>query len=234
VEHGILLPPQRIAIYLLFERFPIWLLSLDKNMVSHIWIMGYETEDKFLTSMHELGFDAVLLLAIFNNVNPWRITFTLDDKPKQDAIFLVSGSLEFVKGWTTRVPNRTLVLCDEHIWGQTVWGPVDLRWMRLRHEIFGGVTRFQTILGTNIPNFEPVRTDLRSTIQHVLNYSIKPKWCDGPSTKLTSHLTIASRLHPLALTTPVIYHTHYSATGWGRQFLTTDEIRIAFGLPAWA
>ncbi len=138
----------------------------------------------------------------------------------------------FIQAWSQEVENPMLVLCDEHIWGQKIRGAVDLRWMRLRHETFGGITHFQTILGTNISNFEPMRTDLLWTIQHVLDYSIKPKWCDGPPPKSISHLILASHLYPLPLTTPVVYHSHYSATGRGTRSLLVDEVSIAFGLPA--
>jgi hypothetical protein len=41
-------------------------------------------------------------------------------------------------------------------------------------------------------------------------------------------------LHPEYLATPVVYHSHFSATGWGSRSLTPDEVGIAFGLPAWA
>jgi hypothetical protein len=65
-------------------------------------------------------------------------------------------------------------------------------------------------------------------------YSIKSSWCSGSPLSLSSKLTMESRLHPGALTTPVVYHTHFLSTGWGTRPLSTDEVGIAFGLPAWA
>jgi hypothetical protein len=99
--------------------------------------------------------------------------------------------------------------------------------------MFGGVTNFQSILGTNLPEFEPVRTTLRHTIHHVIDYGIKPSWAN-PLGDQNSTLSLEDCLHPLELGKLVLYPTHYSAMGWGARTLSTDELGIAFGLAAWA
>ena len=67
----------------------------------------------------------------------------------------------------------------------------------LRHEVFGGVTHFQSLLGTNIPLFTPDRTPLRRTIRHILDYGIKPAWSLIPSGQTDDYrLTLDARLHP--------------------------------------
>jgi hypothetical protein len=107
--------------------------------------------------------------------------------------------------------------------------------MSLQHDTFGGVTHFQAMLGTNIPDFVPVRTTLRRTLRHVLEYAIKPRWAPAPSVDSRAlSLGLKDRLHPSKLSSEILYHTHYSATGWGIRSLTTDEVGIAFGWPAWA
>jgi hypothetical protein len=147
----------------------------------------------------------------------------------------VSGPLEFVRGWNSVSPNPTLVLCDAHIRARNLRCSGTLRWTRLQHETFGGVTHYQALLGTNIPNFEPLRTTLRRTIRHVVDYGIKPAWAPLPmAATLKSTLSLNQRLHPECLTTPILYHSEFSSTGWGSHCLSADEIGIAFGLPAWA
>jgi hypothetical protein len=47
-------------------------------------------------------------------------------------------------------------------------------------------------------------------------------------------LSLDQRLHPTDLTCDVLYHTHYSTTGWGKRSLSANEVGIAFGWPAWA
>lgn len=127
-----------------------------------------------------------------------------------------------------------LVLCDEHIRRRNVQFHSHLRWTSLRHDTFGGVTLFWGLVGSNIPGFEPIRTTLRCTIRHVLEYSLKPKWASPPGIGTAKTLSPDNRLHPDDLLREVLYHSHYSATGWGSRSLSADKIGIAFGWPAWA
>jgi hypothetical protein len=233
MEQGVLQAPKRLEFYLTFERVPLWLLALDAEIVNHVWILGFATLDSFKARLTTLGVNERLFLAAIDNIDCSRVSYSLLDSPKPGAVLLASGSLEFVRHWSKTVSNPLLVLCDEHIRSRQLRGTNALRWLRLRHQTFGGVTEFQAILGTNIPQFEPVRTTLRRTIQHVLDYGIKPSWAKPPGLKSTD-LTLNDRLHPDHLATPVLYHTHYSATGWGVRPLSVDEVGIAFGLPAWA
>jgi hypothetical protein len=86
-----------------------------------------------------------------------------------------------------------------------------LRWTRLRHDTFGGVTHYQALLGT-----------LRRTIRHIVDYSLKPKWAQPPALgdPPPTMLTLDDRIHPDDLERRSIYHTHYSATGWGSRGLS--------------
>jgi hypothetical protein len=45
VEQGIDQTPSPVPLALLFEQFPIWLLTLAPNQVSHLSIMGFTTHD---------------------------------------------------------------------------------------------------------------------------------------------------------------------------------------------
>jgi hypothetical protein len=233
MEQGILATSRRMNFVLKFEAFPIWLLSLDPGMVDRISIMGAKSHREFQLQMNLLQLSTRLADAMLDNISRSRIDYVGSSSPPGNATLLVSGSLAFVKSWNLQVTNPVLVLCDEHVRCKRVRFAGNLRWSQLRHETFGGVTHFQTMLGTNIPNFEPSRTSLRRTIRHVLDYSLKPRWAHPPGPQDQS-LTLNERLHPGDLQRQICYHTHYSATGWGTRRLSLDEVGIAFGWPAWA
>jgi hypothetical protein len=178
--------------------------------------MGMNTQAEFLLAMTDQGFHLPLILAIIDNLGAHKVSYTTNKDLPSKAIFLVSGSISFVKNWNRLVENPMLVLCDKHVRNRRTRYGSTLCWTQLRHDTFGGVTHFQAMLGSNIPGFEPDKTNLRRTIRHVLDYSLKPKWAPLPAlgAKSTS-LTLNNRIHPSELTSTILYHTHYSATGWG-------------------
>jgi hypothetical protein len=235
VEQGLLGTPCQVVFYLTFKAFPIWLLTLDSSMLSQVCLMGVATQDELVAKLQEQGVSGNLIRAAIANVGSHKVTYTLSNVLPPEAVSLVSGLLPFVKNWNRRAANPTLVLCDKHVRSkQTKYGNT-LRWSRLRHDTFGGVTNFQAMLGANIPGFEPSRTTLRRIIRHVLDYTLKPKWAPPPLLGEPSpHLSVNERLHPDDFTKSVLYHTHYLATGWGSQQLSIGEVGIAFGWPAWA
>jgi hypothetical protein len=235
VEHGVLHTPSRIAVQLRFEGFPIWLMALDSTMTNSVAINGSSCREVFLASMQDQGFDRGLFEAALDNVGADKVEYTMSTSLSPGTLLLVSGSIAFVKGWRLEDPNPTLVICTEHVRSKHMHGERSLRWSRFRHETFGGVTQFQAMVGSNIQDFNPCRTELRRTLRHVVDYGLKPKWAPAPSLgKPSSELSLNDRLHPSDLGRSILYHTHYSATGWGIRQLSVDEIGIAFGWPAWA
>jgi hypothetical protein len=236
VEHGVLGTPCQISVHLQFEGFPIWLMALDSTLIKELVIHGSSSRSKFLDSMQEQGFSQDLIEAALLNVGLSKILHSgSGDALSPGELLLVSGPISFVKHWTLQTPNPTLVVCNEHVRSKHMHGEKSLRWNRFRHETFGGATQFQAMFGSNIPEFNPCRTELRRTIRHIIDYGLKPKWAPAPlDGKSDSTLSINDRLHPCDLGRTVLYHTHYSATGWGSRQLSVDEIGIAFGWPAWA
>jgi hypothetical protein len=197
--------------------------------------MGFDSHSELLSFGEKLKLDALLIDAALLNVGKTKVSYSANIQPPDGAILLVSGSRSYTQAWSQQVPNPMLVLCDEHIRAKNrLFCRGSLRWMSLRHHTFGGATHFQAMLGTNIPNFVPVRTTLRRTLRHILEHSIKPRWTSPPSGDTNSSLCLEDRLHPSDLTKDIVYHTHYSATGWGIRCLSPDEVGIAFGWPAWA
>jgi hypothetical protein len=233
IERGIMGTPTPLKVWLEFEAFPIWLLALDSNSVSEVCLMGFESQSEFSLRMLAEGQNCALIDAAFSNVGSDKVTFSTAVFPPQDAVYLVSGSRDYVNGWPRKSLHSTLILCEEHVRSKRMVFGGDFQWSRLRHETFGGVTQFQAALGTNIPNFVPMKTSLRRTLRHVVEYGVKPRWTPAPLPHDTN-LTLDDRLHPTDLSHDIIYHTHYSATGWGKRALSLEEMGIAFGWPAWA
>jgi hypothetical protein len=225
VERGILQAPIRREFCINFERTPVWLLALEANVVDHLWILGLVDASSFYAALEAAGTDSALFRAAVNNITSERVSYAIDLTLKPDTIVLASGSFDYVRQLTTAASNPTLVLCENRIRslplcikqlrrsGKFSHNSREFRWLSLRHHTFGGVTKFES-MGTNIPAFEPVRTTLRCTIWHVIDYGIKPSWAN-PSKDTNSMLSLDDRLHPDQLSQPVLCPTHYSATGWG-------------------
>lgn len=114
-ERGTIKTPTRINVWIQSERFPLWLIALDPSFISHVWIMGTESFQAWSEDLVSLRLDADLVEAALENLGRQQYTFTMRDTPPDGAIFLVSGSLEFVSGWIVKTTNPLLVLCDEHI-----------------------------------------------------------------------------------------------------------------------
>jgi hypothetical protein len=214
VEHGVLETPCKILVSLQFDGFPIWILALDSTLVKRVAIHGSSSENEFLGSMADEGFNQGLIESALKNMGPEKVEYTTLALPSSETLLLVSGSITFIKEWTPQVPNPTLVICNEHVRSKHMHGDRSFWWSCFHHETFGGVTHFQTMFGTNISDFEPCRTDLCRTIWHVLDYSLKPKWATVPALgKTPCTLSLNDRLHPCDLRKHVLYHTHYSGTG---------------------
>jgi hypothetical protein len=233
VERGVLQVPKRLDFAVVWEGAPVWLLALDAEIVNELWILGHSTPAAFYEGLPGKANYRQLIMAALDNIGSNKIRYTSALGPKPGVVLLVSRSFDYVSRWVSNGPNPVLVLCDHHIGGRHVKATTELCWSTLRHQTFGGTTQFQAVLGTNVSEFQPVRTALRRTIPHVLDYGIKPKWAEAPDSQLLT-LSLDDRLHPAHLDSLVLYPTHYSATGWGSRVLSADKIGIAFGLPAWA
>ena len=116
VERGVLGTPRPDVVYLWFERFPIWLLTLSTNRVSQVWLMGVSSQAGLVAFCHSLGLDHRLIASAIRNLGSDKVHYTANLLfLPEGALFLVSGSRSFVRAWSREVPNPMLLLCDEHI-----------------------------------------------------------------------------------------------------------------------
>jgi hypothetical protein len=91
VERGIIQTPSPVPVALLFERFPIWLLTLAPNQVSHLTVLGYNTRDDFALSCDSKGSGFGLIDAALGNLGSDKVTYKINPTPPKGAIYLVSG-----------------------------------------------------------------------------------------------------------------------------------------------
>jgi hypothetical protein len=140
IERSMIGTPCRIKVHLRFEGFPIWLLSLEPTLLSQVVIKNTVNQEELLQSMQTQGFSMELVLAALRNVGLGRVTYSVKDTLPESSLLLVSGSISFVTNWNKKVPSPMLVLCNEHVHNRRTRYGSTLRWTRLRHDIFGGVT----------------------------------------------------------------------------------------------
>jgi hypothetical protein len=110
VGRGMIDTPCRVEVHLRFEGFPIWLLSLESTLVSRVVIMS-----TLFKSMRTQGLSQDLVRAALQNVGLDQVAYSANETLPTAAVFLVSGSISFVKNWNRKVPNPMLVLSNEHI-----------------------------------------------------------------------------------------------------------------------
>jgi hypothetical protein len=98
-----------------------------------------------------------------------------------------------------------------------------------RHESVGGSSLFVSVFGVlGHPLAAPQVTTIRRTLQHVLDFSIRPKYVAGVSQAPIGCLQMSDRLYPGQLETSVVLPTTFYASQWG----VSSELSSVFGLAA--
>jgi hypothetical protein len=233
VERGLLKYPGSGTFWIQAENFPLWLLGLDRSVVQAIHLMGGSDAKSYLAVMKSRGCDLSLINLVIGRIGLGKVRFSTLERPNPldaNAIVLVSGSLEYIRHCSILATKPTMVLCDDHIRGKVSKFGGSFRWFHLRHTNFGGPTAFKAFVGTNIEAFQPELTELRRSIAHILDHSIRPTVRTADYKKAIP----ASRLlHPHSLGDEVLYRSSFTSTGWGSRPLTADELGVAFGFPSW-
>jgi hypothetical protein len=108
--------------------------------------------------------------------------------------------------------------------------------MAQAHSVWGP-THYPVLMGSSGFSFAPQGSSLGRTIGHILDHGIRPEFLHTSvaaslDSRQQDYYVSESLLDPRHLEWPVAYQTTYSSSRWGSRVLTTDEIGIAFGLPA--
>jgi hypothetical protein len=212
---------------IIFDDAPIWILSLDRTFAASVVMFGFESARALSDRLEDTEFSNHLLLAVIARLGPRRMKYTVEaSEVPDDAVWLVSGSLATTATLATQVPptTRSLYLIDHHLRGSPRL-PNRYSWQKVQHLHFGGATCFRTAIGSQHLALSPVKTSLRRTLAHIVDFA-EPAY--GPPQELAHSLD--NRLHPDSVRRAVRYRTHRSTTGWGCRSLTMGELGIAFGM----
>jgi hypothetical protein len=108
----------------------------------------------------------------------------------------------------------------------------DLIWRNISHQRGGGVTTKVGLFGFFRLGEWTLDNKVGRESDHILNYSLRPAPMEL-KTVSDRHYTISDCLRRKELSLPVLYATHWCASGYGRRSLSVKELSSAFDLPLW-
>ena len=213
-------PPKACGIR--FERCPVWLWTLRPAEWCSISIAASD--------------ERRLRLSYRSTWDRFRDKLAIEDEVgdvQRDAgipvVWWISGSEKFVQGLDLPVAIRSVTWRSEA--GRRTPRVSSMeQWYSVSHSNVGGVTNARGLFG--LQGFEPMTLarDLPRSLAHVIKYSIRAVPC-APDLGLEAHYKISDRLRVSQPHLPVVYCTHFSRTGWGKQPLEDPELALAFDLP---
>jgi hypothetical protein len=247
VEAHTLSIPLSHSFYLLFQRFPIWLLCLELSWTSTVFILGYVSRESLLLRLRVLQIPTGLLERALDRLGVDRVVYlgslSLPLEFAARSILLISGDLHFVDTETQRlswVAFPVIGTLDHHFYqrfrGGLPQGLVstsnNVLWIRIRHEAVGGASTFRGVHAVcNVgKTVHPEGVSLlRRTLSHIVNFGVRPAFLADPNQSPDS-LTLLDRISPGNWKQQVRFATHFSSSGWGIRSLTPDELGSVFGL----
>jgi hypothetical protein len=233
-----------VDVMLVFESFPVWLAGLEPSRFGKIQLSGFENKESFLASLDpniQLG---DFVDRILHRLGPTRVSITESrtSRPSPNCLVLISGSLQYIAlvvDWFSMSGN-VIGVVDHHFHGRLRNGrPSGISvssmlggavWTRVRHESVGGVTKFVGLFCSSM-NLDPTVSTLQRTLNHIVDFSLRPRCIRDSDDRFTSALTLQQRLYPGNLEQFIVYPTHFCCTGFGYRSLTPNELAHAFGLP---
>ena len=108
---------------------------------------------------------------------------------------------------------------------------LNIRWKRLSAVDFGAPVNFNVLIGFRNIHFVAQSTQIRRSIKHYVNHGSRPSSVILPYHDIRYYGDDV--LNPAKLHLPVIYPTHFTATGYGIRSLTNEELSHCFGIESW-
>jgi hypothetical protein len=151
------------------------------------------------------------------------------------SLVLVSGSLSYIGRllpWLAASTGSALLFLEDV--GRRPDLPVsaDLIWRKISHRRVGGVTTQVGLFGFFRLDGWTLDNKVGREIGHILDYSLRPTPVELKAVS-DPHYTVSDRLRRKELSLPVVYATHWCASGYGRRSLSVKELSSAFDLPLW-
>lgn len=226
--------PKPRAFVLFFETEPMWLLALDRNYVSTIFIPDHR-------SFHELG-------EFLHSRTPrvgWyhasvsrfgRRTFSFGMPPDQETpIALTCGSEAFCLSVAKRWMGAGLYVIPEpfSVTRRRRGKPVNstITWHKVRHVVYGGATDFQGFVGSAgdlalTPHISP----LRRYVRHFISFG---DMGDGRIAPDAPVIGLDDLVPAYTSEVVVTYASPRVRSGRLERMLSTKELANVYGLPAW-
>jgi hypothetical protein len=140
----------------------------------------------------------------------------------RSSLVLVSGSLAYIGRllpWLTASMRLALLFAEDA--GQRPELPVssNLIWRKISHQRVGGVTTQVGLFGFFRLNGWTLDNKVGREISHILDYSLRPAPVEL-TTVSDRHFMVSDRLRQKELSLPVLYATHWCASGYGRRSLS--------------
>lgn len=230
VEHGLLSQLSQFSVVLRFETFPIWILSLDCQFITCIYLPDYPSWSSFQRSFSH-NFHNKLLLKALLQLTPSKFQFGSLPASTNSYLHLYSGSLPYLHSlYEPSSYTPCIFLVHSHTNVRTI-PPSPLTLSCINHKSVGGVTTFISLWSSqNLLNFTPMLTGLRRRLSSIIDHSIRSSTSISLPL-LSHHLTLNQFLPVSHLEASVLVPSPFSASGFGIRQLSTAELLIAFGFP---
>jgi len=234
-ETGILHRIEPTIFTLFCESSPIWLLSLEPYFTQGIHFPQFSSFSELRNRVVGSGKLFVELLSRFHlSILKFNGKCVSDNSISSSSIVLVSGSLTYLKTTVaTHLEGCTapaLFILDEHRRARKL---PDFRppLQRLKHNHFGGGTKFETLWTSLNVNVEPQVTDLRRDIAAFLDFSIPAQ---RMTTELHARHVTQFELLPIsiqAFSEKIVVESRFFSSGFGVRKLAVHELGGLFGIP---
>jgi hypothetical protein len=132
---------------LLFERLPVWLFSIDREIAHRVTILGHDSPTSLLAWCTDHDVDTTLINIVAARLGMGRLSFIVSQHNVPNNIkLLVSGTLPYLVTQSA-IHRNGLLMLDEHFRSKTIPTTPTVIWRRLRHRTFGGPTSFSALVG---------------------------------------------------------------------------------------
>lgn len=245
IEVHILHTIEQIDLMLIFEGFPLWLLSLEPVWVRSILIVGFSDHEMLLRKLTDRGYPLLIFQRALSRFATGKIRYTLTLPGKLDEdLVLISGQLSFLISTFERlstVSQPVIGTIDSHVHCRFHFGrPANVNrdlvpfvtWHRIRHATVGGASNFIAVHGTmNGAELTPRVSSLRRAVGDFLDHGIRPSHLRSMDACSQPVLQVTDRVSPLHWDQPLVYPTRFFGSGFGIRSLTTGELCSIFSFP---
>ena len=212
------------TVILRFERYPVWLLFISKEMVESFILDQFRSFSELEAYIKNNNIDSQLYTSLVMHLGFLKFKFGPTDL-SNTTVCLVSGSIQYLNDQSSSLQNRRFVfLTKTHTTCRKL--PLTIGCHRIDHHKLGGGTNFSGLFCSNPSIARVPQSPLRRSIKDYLDHSVRP----SPN-KPGSFISSNQRLPIQHTTIPVEYRTSFTSAGVGYRELTLKELAACFGYP---